>query len=284
MTVKDFDTLFNEIIENKTDEDANTSMTKNLDKTKVYSISMIHPENRLIVPSASGELFIIEKRTLDGVIDTSPLNESELSLFKELETVEKTENSEKLIDASHSLPWNEPGFIVSGTIPSQGYIKIQVLGREFNKLRTLKGNTPDIIQRLHTLKKNKTEEEFLSKFPEYTEHAQELDKRMRFLTNKLYMLHRAEQSGQRVSRGMWNHREQVRELLTHIYRMEQGLNKKNLTLTKSKIYWKLTQYSSKFIIPFLLNPNIVKIYNNERENYEITHQTFHVDDLKEDKE
>lgn len=149
----------------------------NLDRTKVYFLALVHPENRIVTPHTQSMLIHLTtfaKPEPEGV--WSEDFNSDLGIAKPIpfdtENEEKVRyTSEEFVEAVKSLEWVYPGVVVRW-IDENGLVqRTKIRCSEYEKVARLRGERRSMVERYLELKTDADKyyqfEEFVKYYPEY---------------------------------------------------------------------------------------------------------------------
>ena len=166
---KTFGKMFNEAINFGDREDLDYDR---LNQRYAYSFILMHPENRIVHKYTEPNVVHVSTMDLDS------LREVETDVFfKNGNLVSKPTvmsdftSFQSVVDSANDLPYDHEGFIVvypgSDGVPT----RVKVLGKEYSRVRNLKGNSTDMVDRCLDLFFSRQLDEFLNFFPEHRRSA-----------------------------------------------------------------------------------------------------------------
>jgi hypothetical protein len=163
---KTFGKMFNEAITSGDREDLDYSQ---LNKRYAYSFILMHPENRIVRKYDSPDVIHISTMDLDTLteVDADVLYKNGTKVNKPV-AVDGHTAFQSVVDAANDLPFDHEGFII--VYPStEGSVstRVKVLGKEYNRVRQLKGNSFDMNDHCLDLLLSRQLDEFLKFFPEF---------------------------------------------------------------------------------------------------------------------
>lgn len=165
-----------------------------LNKQFCYSFVLQHPENRIVVPFQSPQLYLVEAYKIinDKYVSVIPQNINEIRTSGELintsirfpevyEFTTYTELIEKF--ASANTPYNIMGIVVKNVLTNE---RIKIRNPIYEEVRHLKGNqTKTQYQYLHLRKEGKLPE-YLKFYPESKKEFSECREKVHIFTNALH--------------------------------------------------------------------------------------------------
>jgi len=234
---KTFKELFNET-SNKIGLNLNI-----LNKNFCYTFVLCHPECRNITKYKSEDLYHISSRNMDTLVELDEEIGIKKPLLLKLDKYNKLNINSyaELIKSLDKLNYNIEGYMLYSK--DRNY-RVKLKGKKHNYVHQLKGNYPNIIQKL--LEINDTDDmndknEFLKYFPEYIEKFNNIDDNIDTLSKKIYLLYSDVKKNKLENIVIPKIYSKIIVLL-HIeyhklmdkYRPEQHSYKPNITLTKIK--------------------------------------------------
>jgi len=163
-----------------------------LDPQYSYSFVLQHPENRIVVPFESSNIFLVEiyyKQNLDMI-------PQDIYEFKNLEKYFKFpailpnnfQTWDEIKLAFQDCDYKTLGCVVKNKKTNE---RSKIRNQNYEFVRQLRGNSPKIQFVYYNLRKNHKIGEFLRYFPEYKDKFAELQEQVHNWTNDLYNNYRS---------------------------------------------------------------------------------------------
>lgn len=240
MNVKDFRELFNEVVE------STGFLWENLDIKKVYTVNLQHPDNRLIIPIRVKKLILVCVR--DKQTYKHERFDLKIKGLANMEEVFDIRSKREFISSMHHQPWNSNGYMLVVNINERRFVVV-AYGKEYLYAKKLKGNSTDMIQRIHDLNKLGELRSFIKFFPEYGTHVVEMRQKIARMASILWKIHLRQLN---IS-SLGDNRITVKTLHQHMNKYSDMLEQSNEVLSYQKILKKLEGYSGSYIVEKIYN-------------------------------
>lgn len=138
---------------------------ENLDKTICYSFLLVHKENRIVVKNSTNRVYLTLARRIDsGEIITRSIETNSLgSNIVSLDILDgKYQSYDDLENYVKNQKYEEIGYMLIN-----GQDRTKITNPEYEEVRKVKGNTPDIWENFLVLEKEENIATFLKYYPEY---------------------------------------------------------------------------------------------------------------------
>jgi hypothetical protein len=183
---KTFRTLFFEACEH-----CNLDIER-LNKELCYSFVLQHPENRIVVPFTTPDLFltaVYKINSIDLIVHSVSKEDFDYLCLKEttvkFPTVYGIENFEDLMNkyASATTPYHTVGVVLHNTMTGE---RTKIRNPVYEHVKQLRGNQPKIQYQYLSLRKEGRITEFIKYFPEFLEEFTQFRKQLYLFTKTLY--------------------------------------------------------------------------------------------------
>ena len=141
-----------------------------------YYFIIKHPENRNISKQLKKDLVHVGSRNLTTLEEF----ETDLGIQKPLDA--HFDSFEKMVEVCKQVEYSNPGYMIMDS----DYNRVKVQAAEYNFVKELKGNMPNMKIRFLYLREKHMVENFLFYFPEYTQMFQGIEESIRNASYKVY--------------------------------------------------------------------------------------------------
>ena len=159
-----------------------------LNKRFCYTFVLCHPECRNITNYKFPDIYHISSRNMETLIEIDEEIGIKKPLLLKLNKYNKlkVKNFDELYKSLDKLNFDREGYMLYS---KDRKYRVKLKSKSHKYVHELKGNYPNIIQKLLELKENEAKLEFLKYFPEYIDKFNSLDENIDKLSKKIYILY-----------------------------------------------------------------------------------------------